>query len=54
MAGSRSLPFIYASIIAPVPDLIAKYGVDIERPFRKAGVPVELAAEPERTIPVRD
>lgn len=54
MAGSGSIPFIYASIIAPVPDLIADHGGNMDRAFRMAGVPVELASQPERIIPMRD
>ena len=47
-----SVPFIYASIIAPVPTLIANHGGKIEPPFREAGVPVELAGRPETIIPI--
>ena len=54
MGSTNFVSFIYASIIAPVPDLIADSGGKVERPFRQSGVPVELASEPERTVPLRD
>ncbi len=54
MAYGGSIPFIYASIIAPIPDLIADLGGKVDRPFRKSGVPVELATAPERVLPMRD
>lgn len=54
MACGGSIPFIYASIIAPVPGLIADRGGNVDRPFRESGVPVELASEPERVVPMRD
>jgi AraC-like DNA-binding protein len=54
MGYSGSVPFIYASIITPVPDLIADLGGKVDRPFRQSGVPVELAAEPERIISMRN
>ena len=54
MGFSDSIPFIYASIIAPVPDLIADLGGKVDRPFRGSGVPVELASEPERIVPIRE
>jgi AraC-like DNA-binding protein len=53
MGSIDSIPFIYASVIAPVPDLIAEFGGRVDRPFREADVPVELASEPERILPMR-
>lgn len=54
MARSGPIPFIYASIIAPVPDVIADRGGRVERPFRETGIPVELASEPEQVLPICD
>ncbi len=54
MRPNGSIPFIYASIIAPVPDVVADHGGRVGRPFRESGVPVELASEPERVVPLRD
>ena len=51
-ASVGSVPFIYASIIAPVPDLINDQGGRVERPFSKAGIPIELVEEPEKVIPI--
>ena len=48
--SAGSIPFIYASIIAPLPDLIDDQGGRIERPFSEAGIPFQLAEEPEKII----
>ncbi len=54
MIADRAVPYIYASIITPVPEILADQGGKIDRPFRESGVPVELAVEPERILPMRD
>lgn len=40
--------------MAPVPDLIDDHGGRIDRPFRRSGIPVELASEPNSIVSLRD
>lgn len=47
MGADKSVPYVRAGVIAPVPDVIVDHGGDVDRPFRAAGVPVELASEPD-------
>lgn len=47
-------PFVYASMIAPVPEVLANHGGKLDRPFREAGIPIELTSQPELTLPIRD
>lgn len=54
MKAVGPIPYIYASILAPVPDIVADRGGKVDRPFRVSGVPIELAAAPERILPMRD
>lgn len=50
----ESIPYIYASAISPVPDLVADLGGKVDRLFRECGVPFELASEPEQVVSMRD
>jgi AraC-like DNA-binding protein len=53
MRRTGSVHYIYASVIAPLPGVLADHGGNVDRPFREAGVPIELAAAPERVLPMR-
>lgn len=39
--------------MAPVLDLIDDHGGRVDRPFRRSGIPAELALEPDRIVPLR-
>ncbi len=53
MKHTGSVPFIYASAISALPGVLDDQGGRVDRPFREAGVPVELASEPEQVLPMR-
>lgn len=54
MKPFASTPFVYASMIASVPDVLADHGGKVDRPFSEVGVPIELASQPELIIPIHD
>ena len=54
MGVGGPIPYISAGMIAPVPDVIGDHGGTVDRPFREAGVPTELASEPEQILPLRN